>query len=160
VKHAPEQPPPQKRRRWRRWAALAAFLSIGAAIFLVPLFTREAPLDRLKRQIREEVPLGSTRAQVEAWAKRRLGRTPSIGEPPPEQYRGRTMPEAAGVPWSDLGSFMEVTVPAGWYTVNGQVAQNNLWVYFILNDAGEVVDYHFLTLEELAQIEKQRAEKK
>jgi hypothetical protein len=70
------------------------------------------------------------------------------------------MPEAAGVPWSDLGSFMEVTVPAGWYTVNGQVAQNNLWVYFILNDAGEVVDYHFLTLEELAQIEKQRAEKK
>jgi hypothetical protein len=148
-----------RKQRWRRWLAVVAaviFVAATAAV-LVHYLTRESELDRLKREIRAEVPLGSTIGQVAAWYQRRLGRVLQDNRGPyAEKYRGTTLPEAAGVPWKDVASVVDVTVPCGWYVVNGRVGPNHLWVFFTFNEAGQVVDYHFLTLEELARIEQGR----
>jgi hypothetical protein len=155
-----QQSDKRPRRRWWAWIGLSA-AAIGVAIpVAVHVLTPDYPIERLKSQIRSEIPVGSTREQVDAWAVRRLGRHAGVNAQPwPAVLKGQTMPEAAGVPWDDVGSMMDVTVPAvGWYTVNGQTARNELMVFITLDAAGRVKGHHFLTLEELAGIERRRRE--
>jgi hypothetical protein len=144
-----------RRRRWWILIAVAAVVCLTTAV-LVHIFRRDAPLNRLKQQVCREVPVGSTRAQVEAWAKTRLnGQIPTlITEPLPDDSPGSSWRELAGVPRDQRGTVLMVTVPCGWYTVpvHGEVAQNQLWAFFPLNGQGEVTGQYFLTLEDLAKL--------
>jgi hypothetical protein len=136
---------------------LAAVLVGAAAVVMTYYFTRETPLNHLQQQIRGEVPVGSTREQVEAWAKQRLGKSLHIANLPADEAIGNTLPEAAGVPRADLAQTADVEISAGWYTTPyGEVAPNKVWVIFTLNENGQVTGHYFLTLEELAAIEQKR----
>ena len=78
-------------------------------------------------------------------------------EPLPADQTGPTFPELAGVPPDQRKLVLDVVIkPCGRYTVRGQVHENQLWVFFPLNDRGEVTGQYFLTLEELAGIEARR----
>ncbi len=147
-----------RRRRWWAWLTCAAVVVCLTAAVLVHVFTRDTPLNRLKQQIRSEVPVGSKRARVEVWAHDKLGgRIPNVTEYPlADGFARPTIAEAAGVPVEQRATVLDVVVPCGWCTINGRVAPNHLWVYFLLNETGEVADYRFLTLEELAGVEKRR----
>ena len=152
----PRYPQPRQRRRWP-WIILAAVLAGTTAAVLTYHFTRETPLNRLKQQIRTEVPVGSTRAQVEAWAKQRLGKSLHVANLPLDEAIGNTLPEAAGVPRADLAQTVDVEMGVGWYTTPyGEVAPNKVWIFFTLNESGQVTGQYFLTLEELATIEQKR----
>jgi len=150
--------PAQRRRRRWLWVALAAAVVALAALVVVHVLTRETPLDRLKRQIRSEVPVGATRARLEKWMMERWGRFPHVTEEPlPAGLTGSTFPQAAGVPTDQRKLVLDVVIkPCGRYTVGGEVHENQLWVFFPLNDRGEVTGQYFLTLEELADIERHR----
>lgn len=156
------QPTPQPRpprRDWRRRWAWIVFPVIAAgltAAALLHIFTRAAPLDRLKDQIRSEVPVGSTCEQVDAWAKERWGQTAHVSEEPFPGETGHTLPEAAGVPDGQRKTVLDVTIPCGQYRIRGEVAPNHLGAFFPLDDDGRVTGHYFLTLEELAAIERRR----
>ncbi len=136
------------------WPACVAVVVCVTAVALFHVLTRETPLDRLKEQIRGELPVGTTRAQVEAWAKTRLnGQIPALtSDPPPENSHRPTLLERAGVPPDRRGSVLEFVVPCGWFTTRGVTAENHMWVLFTLNAQGEVTGHCFLTLEELAAV--------
>ena len=114
--------------------------------------TRGAPLNRLKQQIRSEVPVGTTREQVEHWAQKQWGQAPHITmEPLPVRGTLHTLPESAGVPADQRKFVLDVLIThCGWYTVRGEVHENQLWAFFPLNEQGEVTGQYFLTLEDLA----------
>jgi hypothetical protein len=146
------------RRHCRRHVASIGGLACLIALALFLRLTREPQIDRLKRQVREAVPVGATRDQAIAWA-RRMG-AHSVHEcdlstllSQPE----KTLPEVGGVPRCDLKLFVEVVIPCGAYHVNGELAQNHMWVFLPLDSAGAVTGHYFLTLEELAEHERSRA---
>ena len=144
-------PRPCRRRRWWVWPAFAAVLVCLTAAVLIHVFTRDTPLNRLKQQIRDEVPIGATRAQVEAWADEKWGRSVNAtADPNPVVRTAPTILETAGVPADQRTNVLEITIPCGWYVVRNEVAQNQLWAFFPLNAQGEVTGRYFLTLEELA----------
>src|SRR5262249_42365191 len=68
----------------------------------------------------------------------------------------KCLPEVSGMARADLGSFLELVVPCGTCTANGQVAENHLWVFLPLDGDGRVKGHYFLTLAELADDEKAR----
>ncbi len=129
------------------WPAFAAVLVCLTAAVLFHVFTRDAPLSRLKQQIRDELPVGSTRAQVEAWAKERLnGQLPAVsGDPPPDGFGRPTWLDLAGVPPEQRGTVLCIDVPCDWYMVRGEIAPNQLFVFFPLNGArrsgGPILSY-------------------
>jgi hypothetical protein len=138
---------------------------IGLAFCLIALvcswmMPRDNQLDHLKRQVREEISVGSTREQVEEWARRKDVKChycawPVQDFPPPPQ---QMLPEVGGVDRADLASFVEIIVPCGTYKVNGSLADNHLWVFLPLDEKGRVKGHHFLTLAELAEDEARRAQ--
>ena len=145
-----ENKKPPRRRRWLLWLALSVAVVLTAAA-LIHVFTRDTALERLKRQIRSEVPVGSTREQVEAWAKENLsGQLPGVVDPPPDAAAAPTWLELAGVPPERRGTVLHIVMPCGRYTVRGKVEQNEMSAFFTLNAQGEVTGHYFLTLEELA----------
>jgi hypothetical protein len=150
--------PPQSRRRQWTWFAFAVVLLCLITAIVVHVLSRDTPINRLKQQIRIDVPIGSTREQVKSWAQRNWGQSPTIQTLPAEGHSGISALEEAGVPISHRGPVMHVTIlSVGRYTTPlGEVAQNNLWVFFTLNAAGQVTGHYFLTLEELAGIEQKR----
>jgi hypothetical protein len=136
--------------------AVAAVAASAAAAVWYHVSARENAADRLKREIRAGVPVGSTREQVEAWAKEKLGVIPSAHQTgAADGPTRRTIPGQAGVDETSPGSVLEVVIPLGQYVIpgRGEVGPNHLWVFFRLNPAGEVTGHYFLTLEELARIE-------
>jgi hypothetical protein len=150
--------PPQKRRQWWTWFAFAAVLICLTTAVVIHVLSRDTPINRLKQQIRTDIPVGSTREQVESWAKRKWGMIPNTTVITPPEGPGINIWEEAGVPRSHQGPVMQVTIPSvGRYTTPlGEVAQNNLWVFLPLNEQGQVTGWYFLTLEELAAIEQKR----
>jgi hypothetical protein len=148
---------PQKRRQWWTWFAFASVLICLTTAVVIHVLSRETPINRLKRQIRIDVPIGLTREQVESWAQRSLGQTPSIQTPLPPGHPGHTISETAGIPASEQQVLVIVIPSVGRYTTPlGEIAQNQLWVFFTLDEAGQVTGQYFLTLEELAAIEQKR----
>jgi hypothetical protein len=157
----PNDPPARRRRpRWLPYV-VAAGAVLGLAVVLHWAVPRESALERFKRQVRDELPVGSTREAVQQWSRRVAGRDAAVeawdvnGRPEPPQ---KCLPEVSGMDRADLGSFMELVVPCGTYTVNGQVAENHLWVFLPLDGGGRVKGHYFLTLAELADDEKARRE--
>jgi hypothetical protein len=150
--------PPQNRRRWLAWVAFAAVLIFLTTAVVIHVLSRDTPIHRLKQQIRIDIPIGSTREKVESWAQHSLGTIPTTTPMTLPPGPGINSWDAAGVPRSQQGSVMAVTIPSvGRYTTPlGEIAQNNLWVFFTLNEAGQVTGQYFLTLEELAAIEQKR----
>ena len=150
--------PPQKRRQWWTWFAFAAVLACLTVAVVIHHLSRETPINRLKRQIRSDIPIGSTGEQVESWAQANLGTIPTTTPMTAPSGPGINIWDAAGIPRSQQGSVTAVTIPSvGRYTTPfGEVAQNNMWVFFTLNDTGQVTGQYFLTLEELAAIEQKR----
>ena len=141
-----------RRRRRRLWPALAVFCVGAAAAVLFHVFTRGTPLERLKADIRREVPVGTPRARLAEWAKTRWGQAPHVTlEPLPDDLRCPTLAESAGVPPEQRGIVLDVMIrPCGSYRVNGEVCENQLWALFPLNERGEVTGQYFLTLADLA----------
>jgi hypothetical protein len=148
-----------------RWPAAVLLVVFVCGVIALVLVTRPklTPLERLQRELREAVPIGAKQAEVAAWA-RRVGGTfrlssydPALLPPEPE----KTFPELAGLSRAELASFIEVRLAWGEYRVwhDGTRAKNELCVLMPLDPDGRVLGYHFLTLEELATIERKRLEK-
>ena len=78
------------------------------------------------------------------------------GDPPPDGFGRPTWLDLAGVPPEQRGTVLCIDVPCDWYMVRGEIAPNQLFVFFPLNAQGEVAGQYFLTLEELADIERHR----
>jgi hypothetical protein len=144
-----------KRSRRLRLLVIAGLVVVVIAAVWLRMATRETPAERFKRQVREELPVGSTTEQVMAWAQR-VGASCSqatwdqaLFPPPPSKM----LPEVAGVDRTDLGSFMTISLRWGWYTVNGEVSENRMWVFLPLDQGGHVKGHYFMTLAELAEDE-------
>jgi len=155
----PDQPANEAKRSRR--ILIVALIGLVAFLMTIGLFRmphRESRADRFKQEVRRELPVGSTREQVMEWAKG-AGASCSHSSwdaalfplPPTKMF-----PEVAGVDRADLGSFMEISMPWGSYTVNGQVAENRMWVFLPLDESGRVKGHYFMTLAELAEDEAKR----
>ena len=90
--------PPRNRKRWWMWFTFAAVLLSLTTAVVLHVLSSDTPINRLKRQIRIDVPVGSTREQVEFWGQRNWGTIASttIITPPPEGP-GINIYEEAGV---------------------------------------------------------------
>ena len=149
---------PQKWRLPWTWTAFAAVAICLTTAVVIHVLSRETLVNRIKKQIRSDIPIGSTREQIQSWAQHNWGQTPTIQTPLPRGRPGYTMLETAGIPASEEKQVITIVIPSvGRYTTPfGEGAQNQLWVFFTLNEAGQVTGHYFLTLEELAAIEQKR----
>jgi hypothetical protein len=145
-----------------RWFADRKLFWIGAAAALfclagVALWSYQSDAfqkERIRQQVRAQVPIGSSRQHVEEWAQREFGRKPSLqGEPATRRLVGRTLARAAGVPEVQQEVYLMLTVPLEPRLINGHWGPNHMWVLLPLDAPGNVRGHYFLTLDELAKIE-------
>jgi hypothetical protein len=150
----------KRRDRWRLPIFGVAVIGIIVVVDYVTN-SRVSRLDRFKSEVRSAIPPGSSLADVKAWANDFSGKQPEVRSwqanllPNLPQL---ALPEVAGVSRADLKSYVEVMIPFGRYEVNGEIADNHLWVFLMLDDQQRVKSHHFLTLAELAEHEKRRTE--
>ena len=100
----PEKPGDSIARSERQWRFRLAAIVVAVVSLIVVAVRwsqpREPPLDRFKRQLRSELPVGASRADIATWAQHVVGRTPRVESwgveslPNPPQ---RVLPEVAGV---------------------------------------------------------------
>jgi hypothetical protein len=143
------------------WYAQRRLLWLGAAaaLFLVgaALWSYESDVhlkQRLRQEVRTQIPVGSNRSQVEQWAQRELGRNVSLQEESPaKRPPARTLADRGGVPRSQRDAYLVLTIPMGQRFINGHWGPNHMWVMMPLNSSDEVTGHYFLSLDELAEIE-------
>jgi hypothetical protein len=148
-----ESTPWYARRRSLWLCAAAAILFLGAAA-LWSYQSDSSQKERLRQQVRTQVPIGSSRQHVEQWAQRELGSKPSLQEEPPaKRPAGRTLARVAGVPEAEQDVYLMVTIPMEPRFISGRWGPNQMWVFLPLDAPGNVRGHYFLTLDELAKIE-------
>jgi hypothetical protein len=135
---------------WLAAAAAVLFLA-GAALWA---WQSDAHLkERLRQQVRAQIPIGSNQHDVEHWAQHQLGRNASLHERSNVRLPTRTLEDAAGVPESEQYRYLMVTIPMGRRFISGHWTPDHMWVFLPLNSSGELTGHYFLTLDELAGIE-------
>jgi hypothetical protein len=113
--------------------------------------------ERVAREVRAGVPLGSSRQHAEAWLERTYGVLPTyLEDTTANRIQGRTIPECAGVPAAEVSGLVCGTVrrrgPLA--EVWQRVHYDHVWVYFLLDKEHRVRDYFFLSFDELRELER------
>lgn len=106
-------------------------------------------LEKAKRTVREELPLGSKRERVIYWVSATLGEgTQLITDLKPWGSRDKTLAQEAGCPDDEVSSCLGFTVILPPADFQGELAENYVFVLILLNPAQEVRGYFFLTYRE------------
>jgi hypothetical protein len=133
----------------------AALVAVGvAALIYAATRPQEKPEERFRRQVEQEVPVGASRAQAVAWARRMGTEFPVQSYSTAPLKPDKTAPEVAGMSRAELQSFIKVQIPWGTRPAGGKVVADKLWVFMPLDDLGRVRGHYFLTLTELAEYER------
>jgi hypothetical protein len=147
-----EQVPWYARRRLFWLGAAAAVLFLGGAALWSYYFDAQQK-ERLRQEVRMQIPVGSNRHHVEQWAQQQLGRNVLLQECAEGRLPVKKFPDAAGVPQAEQQWYFMLTIPMGQPLINGYLPSNPMWVFLPLNSSGEVTGHYFLTLDELAEME-------
>jgi hypothetical protein len=148
-------------RRFPRWAMLpfvcAGLLAAGLALWAA---CGESDAERVARQVRAELPIGTHRREAAAWITRTYGVLPTFSDDVTgNQICGLTIPERAGVPANELGGMLYFTVRRRGKLADilDRVHYDHLWVYLLLDQDQRIRDYFFFSFEDLRKAEQQRA---
>lgn len=154
------QPAPFNRRRSRRLryvllaCALALVLVGGAAA--IHLWTESSMRARVEAEVRAAVPIGTPRADAEAWAQKRFRFIPTYHEAPiGDRFVGRSIPDLAGVPADELvGAVRTTAQPMGLVgDALNKIRPEHVWIYFLIDRENRVCGYCFLSLSQLRVME-------
>ena len=142
-------------------------VALAGLALLAPLFRGKRPelspvssLEPIQWQLRDELPIGSTRYDIEAWAVQHDYRfrfqsfdLTKLPAPPTKMLQ-----EVSGLPRESMKSFAELVTDWGTYKLwrTGETAGNKLWVYLPVDEEGRVAGHYCLTLEQLAEHERRR----
>src|SRR5690349_20986673 len=122
--------PPSQRRSRLRLLFLAGFLTGSAVIAFILWHSPEGPNDRIRRELLEALPVGSTREQAEGWADRmgirHEARKFDPAAVPAEDDEEKFFPRVAGLTRDEAKLYLEMLVPWGSYRVwlSGETAPN------------------------------------
>jgi hypothetical protein len=115
-------------------------------------------VEAIKRAVRDDLPLGTKRERVEAWPTEHLGRLAMVTDQVKSVgFAGKSIAQLADCPETKVAMVVQFTVPLHPSDFQGVIAPNHILVTVLLDAAGEVTGYYFLTLREMAEIEARRA---
>lgn len=152
-------------RRARRIGPIAfVIVALAGLAVLAPLFRGQRPsvssVEPIRQQLRDELPVGSTRYDIEAWAVQHDYRfrfqsfdLTKLPAPPTKMLQ-----EVSGLPRESMKSFAELVTDWGTYKLwrTGETAINKLRVFLPVDGEGRVTGHYCLTLEQLADHERHR----
>jgi hypothetical protein len=147
---------PRRRRHVIAWCALVALLLAVAAAALVWV-TRGSFVERVEAEVRAGLPLGTSREEAEAWARRTYGFVPQFdSDVTGHRFVGRSVPELAGMNGEELGGLVRTVArrrgPIG--EAMDLVDHDHVWVYILLDKQERVSGYFFLSLGQLRDMEQ------
>jgi hypothetical protein len=136
-------------RRWRQWIVAGFSLLAVIGVALCAWATRDRNYaSRLEKQIRVEVPLGSTEHHLDVWLSHHAKYLPT--KLPGNQagsIQGHSIVQLAGMTEQSVADVVRVTFPrSDWIS-------DHLRAYFFLDRDRQVMGYYFLTFQDLARME-------
>lgn len=153
-------PPPKSPLMKNRLLIGFAILFVVATMILVSRNKKKTPFELIQQQVAVDLPVGTSKDDLQKWANEHFYpisfRKYEMLTLPPAP--AKTLPEISGLPRGDLGSFAEILIDWGSYKLwrTDETVNNKLWIFITMDEDDRVKGTYFLTLEQLAEHERQR----
>jgi hypothetical protein len=153
-------PPPQSSMRRGRLVAVAALVVLAVAAASCWWALRQADFTgQVERQVKAGVPIGTARNAAEVWVEPTFGVLPTYLPPgSDDRSQGPTLMQRAGVPEVVPGGVVRFTVNRRDLVGRAlnYIQPDHVSVFLLLDEAGSIQDYRFLSLKKLGEIERSK----